>query len=127
MLTFTIPSCDKECKDHLTLAAGVFSLFVINILFVYVTCAPKRKRELTPIEIVTSRMNVLEEQIIDLMAHRIVHTDILGELTNTREMLADQRREFRQKIALLTEGFEYVDTDKFQPWVKILKSKMNIL
>jgi hypothetical protein len=48
-------------------------------------------------------------------------------LSDTRETVADLRREFRQKIGLLAEGLEMADTDKFSTWVKTLKSKMNIL
>ena len=90
-------------------------------------CAPARRRELTPVEILTVRLDSLQKEIVELMAHKIIHTDILSELSDTRETVADLRREFRQKIGLLAEGLEMADTDKFSTWVKTLKSKMNIL
>lgn len=119
--------CDAECVEKITLAAAVTGLFVINALFFYAVCAPKRRRELTPVEILTVRLDSLQKEIVELMAHKIIHTDILGELSDTRDAVGDLRREFRQKIALLTEGLEVVDTDEFPMWVKTLKSKMNIL
>jgi DNA-binding SARP family transcriptional activator len=82
---------------------------------------------MTPIEILTVRLDSLQKEIIELMAHKIIHTDILSELSDTRETVADLRREFRQKIALLTDGLEMVPCDKFDTWVQTLKSKMNIL
>ena len=109
------------------LVSGAVGLLFLNCLFFYVACAPKRRRELTPIEILTTRLDCLQREIVELMAHKIIHTDILSELTDTRETVADLRREFRQKIALLTEGLEMVPCDKFDAWVQTLKSKMNIL
>jgi hypothetical protein len=119
--------CDAECAEKITLATAVTGLFIINALFFYAVCAPKHRRELTPVEILTVRLDSLQKEIVELMAHKIIHTDILSELSDTRETVADLRREFRQKLVLLTEGLEMVDTDKFSTWVKTLKSKMNIL
>jgi hypothetical protein len=113
--------------DQILIASGSAALFILNCFFVYMMCAPKRRREMTPIEILTVRLDSLQKEIIELMAHKIIHTDILSELSDTRETVADLRREFRQKIALLTDGLEMVPCDKFDTWVQTLKSKMNIL
>lgn len=113
--------------DVLALSSVGMILLFINALFVYVVCCPARRRELTPAEILTIRIDCLQKDIVELMAHKIIHTDILGELSDTRETVADLRREFRQKLALLTEGLEMVPCEKFDTWVQTLKSKMNIL
>ena len=125
--SFTLPVCDMACQDQFVVASGTVGLIFINILFFYMMCAPSRQRELTPVEILTVRLDSLQKEVVELMAHKIIHTDILGELSDTRDVVGDLRREFRQKIALLTEGFEVLDTDEFHSWGKTLKSKMNIL
>ena len=127
MLPFPFPVCDAECMDKASLVAGSIALLFLNSLFIYMVCTPSRRRELTPVEILTVRLDSLQKEIVELMAHKIIHTDILSELSDTRETVADLRREFRQKIGLLAEGLEMADTDKFSTWVKTLKSKMNIL
>ena len=116
-----------ECKEYLVLVSGTVGLLFLNFLFFYMVCTPKNRRELTPVEILTVRLDSLQKEIVELMAHKIIHTDILGELSDTRDAVGDLRREFRQKIALLTEGFDVVDTSEFPSWIKTLKSKMNIL
>ena len=95
----------------------------------FLCASPPEKKKLSQADILEVRLNCLQEDIVSLKAHNIIHTEVLDDLKELREMVSSLRRELRQKNDLLVEGLCIAGHEKgdIVTWTKTLKSKMNLI
>ena len=77
----------------------------------------------------TVRLECLQEDLVIIKAQQLLHTNIMSDLAEAREMISSLRRELRQKTDLLVEGLCIVGHEQgdIVSWTKTLKSKMNLI
>jgi hypothetical protein len=109
----------------LTVVCLVLSVTMFQCLF----CDSKSQKKLSQTDLLEMRLGHLQEDIVSLKAHKIIHMEFLDDLNELREIVSSLRRELRQKNDLLVEGLCLVGHEKgdIVTWTKTLKSKMNLI
>jgi hypothetical protein len=101
-------------------------------VFLPFVCSRKPEPEVkkpSKVDVLTVRMECLQEDLLILKAHQLIHKDIIVDLAEAREMISSLRRELRQKTDLLVEGLCVAGHERGDiiSWTKTLKSKMNLI
>ena len=94
----------------------------------FVEVVPEVKKP-SRIDMLTVRLECLQEDLVIIKAQQLLHTNIMSDLAEAREMISSLRRELRQKTDLLVEGLCIVGHEQgdIVSWTKTLKSKMNLI
>lgn len=120
---------DLSFSEFTTLWVITATAFCALIQYVCFRNSEPEVKKPSQVDVLSVRLECLQEDLAIVKAHQIIHKDIIADLAEAREMISSLRRELRQKTDLLVEGLCIAGHERgdIVSWTKTLKSKMNLI